>query len=262
MRSDPNTVRPREMWTERCDRCRRWTPRIELRFQNQTITTPRGENILPWTHYNASGWSCTGSDQALYSQSDSDYYLDISPQTYPTADTTNRHGTQTWGGDGRYSAAAALDWSADSSVVIETMVGFSHEQDDPGGTFVVGIRSGGVDHVLRTVTVLGDRWVWGTIATADLTDSADCTPYFEMTCDTADALWWVDWHQGFSDVTSPPKPRTMTETFGAVADNSKTSGDVVLKVCPDCLEEHRDDFNEAEPGVAEPPDVADMIEEE
>ena len=54
----------------------------------------------------------------------------------------------------------------------------------------------------------------------------------------------------------------MTETFGAAVDYSKTTSEIILKVCPDCLEEHRADDNFAEPTVAEPPDYREKIEED
>jgi hypothetical protein len=242
-----------------CECCGFWFPRGELLRQLRARPEPAGQNLLPYSDYDAAGWSSSAVDDGNTAWGNQVLGARVSLDDDGTT-TTEVDGAQTWAGDGTISSDATVDLSSYTTVRME--LDFAPHQADCGGSYTVtiGVKKGANVYPVASFVAKGQRVVRGDIeiATIDEGDRSALTVYVDVDAPDADHRWCVErlrlWdRETHGDAFVGTSGAAVTRTSTTVATGAEV-------VCEECKDPRLDRIKDYEHERYEPGEIAEDLE--
>ena len=187
-----------------------------------------GQNYLPYSSYNSSGWTSTAADAGTISVGSK---FNFSVQVADDL-TITQHGVQTWDGAGVITLNDAIDMSSWTSFCFAVEVG-QYQQSTAESLAITLYASDGVTTGASAGwTLRGNRRAWLTASIADFGAMSPSAVYLNIESAT-DCYWWLDDAQLEADVT---RPGQFLPTSGSAVNVSADQLNLktVMKVCRQC----------------------------
>lgn len=212
-------------------------------------------NMVPYSNYDAAGWTCTATDRGLISVGP---FADDNLVRWSLDNVATENGIQTWSGNGVARMTTGIDMSGWSSVVFGVEFGAYQRSATREFTVVLGAcdEDGSNMTALRSWTVRSGKKIWLASALAQIvppvTQAAVCF-YLDVTTD-ADGWWYFCAAQAERDASSlGPYRRTSGSSIIYAVDTLKRG---VAKIDYRQYEELRNpQDNVAEPREGQDPAV-------
>ena len=243
-----------------CDECGREVARKDAVRKLRPYGIPAGTNLLLYSSYDSSFWSCGATDRGEISMG---LYKDrFRARPVEGSATSEERGAQTWRGTGTIRTTTATDASGLTNVCFSQHIGAYHSQAEKIFSAVLGCcdSAGNNKVAISTWTIRGAQQAWWSRTQAELTalglTSSALYFYTTVTMETATSDWWVD----LSCVQDAESPGSFQPyTSGTAVDYA---GPVYTEykipvLCPECAPEPILKPSEA---VAQDPRVSEWVE--
>ena len=231
-----------------CDVCKARVPRKTLVYRKFRWATPKRQNHLVASEYNATNWTSDVYDGLTSLGLHPRGRYSIFDETTAPQGSTILSGAPTFTGAGYARTLDAVDVSGWSTLTFSVYVGLQEWSLVAPRTFTLGYcaASDGSGEVVvsTTIGVRGARRLWFTLPITSI--SVDLTDLAIVIRQSTTGYWWFE-HAQLEQNVSTPGPMAS----GSTNDTSEQISETLVKACPGCREVISDDDDE-NPYVQEP----------
>jgi hypothetical protein len=223
-----------------CQVCFRAVPRQKLRYRKIKQSQPEGNNYIPYSEYNALGWTLVGTGSKV---TDDCYGVHYDPR-WNVFDINNNptkvNAAATFEGEVLLVPSAAVDVSTWTDFVFSVFIGPLESDESAELTITTGLcqsdGSGAVTYTTRKayggVQPYFHRSVIDVISPFS---SSGIYPFFKVSPAASDSQWWFE-HARLEKNLQIPSTIVIKTSGSSVSYSADSSQMVIAKVCPRCVE--------------------------